>query len=102
MSYSIHLEPVVDLLRIFKLPLEYGDEFEFVATVVYSDGGKTAEIKGVKSKNFPLISVREILWAEFAKKGVETVKFQRYKNKQSYYICTNIETGKTYKAYEWI
>jgi hypothetical protein len=78
MQFHAHIEPLTAVIRIFKEnSIPWQDAYEFAATVVYSNDGKTAELKGVSTGGTSLASMRAVVGEAFWVRGVDTVKWQR-------------------------
>jgi len=72
------LESCVDILRVFRDDaIPYVDQYEFSATVIYSDMGKTAYIKGMTSNLRSIVAMRSAIRQAFQEKGVSLVCWDR-------------------------
>jgi hypothetical protein len=80
-EYVADIEPVAGILRVFKRGMVPGvDEYEFAATVVYSEDGKTAELMGVTSRDGSFVAVRQAVFKALWIRGVSTLIWNRRKD----------------------
>lgn len=75
---NVHLEPTVEVLRIFKAgACPFESPFLASGIVVYSDHGRTAEIRGLHATAaLDFVSLRAGLRTLFAGRGVDTVVWE--------------------------
>jgi len=82
MNCIIDVEPLVACLRVFKKGTIPGvDPYDLAATLVYSNDGKTVELKGVTSNGQASFQkFRLLLFQYLNDNGVKFMKWERRKN----------------------
>ena len=97
MRFQAEVEPVAGVLRVFDRNMVPGvDPYIFSATVVYSENGKTVELKGVTSTTVPFIRLRGIVCYAMFIRGVNTIKWTRKKDGKNHTVI--MDTKKYAKA----
>lgn len=78
-EFFADIEPLVGVLRVFHRGDKAGrDPYEFSATVVYHDDGKTVELKGVKTNDpVQFVRLRDAIFKAFWVRGVNTLIWDR-------------------------
>lgn len=92
-DYVADIEPVAGILRVFKQGTVPGvDEYEFAATVVYSEDGKTVELMGVTSRDGSFVAVRHAIFKLLQTQGVKTLIWNRRKNGKKRLVRIDIDS----------
>ena len=92
-DYVADIEPSVGILRVFKKGKVPGeDEYEFAATVVYSEDGKTVELKGVTSRDGSFVAFRLAIFKLLQLKGVKTLIWSRRKNGKKRIVRIDVDS----------